>query len=58
MLLCLFKLDNNEESLESFDPSKMLASNGKLVMRREVNIERIKLDKGRYAIIPSGKEAR
>lgn len=58
MLLCIFKLDEGEEKLEYFDSKKMIGSNGKLVMRREINIERIDLNIGKYAIIPSAKEAR
>lgn len=57
-MICLFKLDEGEEQLESFNPKKMVGSNGKLIMRREVNIQRTKLEPGKYALVPSAKEAR
>lgn len=36
----------------SFNPKKMVGSNGKLIMRREVNIQRTKLEPGKYALVP------
>lgn len=58
ILLCVFKLDDKdkEKCLMKFDPAKMVASSGKLNLRREIDTNEIKLGNGRYAIIPCTKD--
>ena len=57
ILLCVFLLAPNEKCLAKFDDKKIVASSGKLNLRREVDTNDIELADGRYAIIPSTKEA-
>lgn len=55
VLLIVFKLGPNEKCLSKFDPTKIVASTGKLNLRREIDTDDVELEAGKYAIIPCTK---
>ncbi|CAK89170.1 unnamed protein product (macronuclear) [Paramecium tetraurelia] len=56
ILLCVFSLGPTEKCLAKFDDKKVVASSGKLNLRREIDTNDISLSNGRYAVIPCTKE--
>lgn len=56
ILLCVFSLGQTEKCLAKFDDKKIVASSGKLNLRREIDTNDISLSNGRYAVIPCTKE--
>lgn len=52
VMLCVFKLDEEEEVLKMYDGNKKIADSSLLSNRREVDTGMFRIDNGRYAIIP------
>ncbi|KRX02563.1 Peptidase C2, calpain, large subunit, domain III [Pseudocohnilembus persalinus] len=55
ILLCVFKLDSNEQKLQKFDAKKLIASSDKINLRREVDTGQFQVENGTYAVIPCAK---